>query len=107
MRLRPTEAAVILSALVASCGGKTGAAADAGSPAHDGTSAVASGCPSSEPSGACSAEGLACEYGNDPDVRCDTLTTCTAGMWVGMRTSDGCDTTNPPGCPATYDAIPQ
>jgi hypothetical protein len=65
-------------------------------------------CPSSKPSSGDSCTGvLACEYGDDPHVSCDTLITCTAGAWMTTQqpAASGCSTTNPQGCPSTLDAL--
>jgi len=55
----------------------------------------------------CSPEGIECEYGADPQVACDILAECVGSAWAVLQTpsSTGCETTNPPRCPATYSAV--
>ncbi len=42
---------------------------------------VASPCPESPGSGACTREGLVCSYGDDPRPSCRPTSTCTGGQW--------------------------
>lgn len=58
------------------------------------------GCPSSLPAGACSPDGLSCDYGTGDPCDGETLATCVGGEWAIASTapSDTC------GCPATAPA---
>jgi hypothetical protein len=83
--------------------GETGSSScfDAGG---DGGSTEGS-CPSALPAAGDACDGtLECEYGTDPDVRCDTVVTCTGGTWFTTQSpsSSDCATTNPATCPADY-----
>jgi hypothetical protein len=51
--------------------------------------------------------GIGCEYGDDPDLSCNTLLTCTQGTWTasGTAAQQTCPTPAATGaCPATYAA---
>ncbi len=71
--------------------------------------ALAPACPAMIPSGGCAPNGLACEYGGDIFLSCDTLATCSAGTWQiqapsggTCRGATGGDDSN---CPATSGAV--
>jgi hypothetical protein len=80
---------------------------DGGGEAH--SAAVA--CPTSMPTpgGPCGASGLTCEYGDDPSASCDTLMTCSSGVWATSQEpmDGGCSTTNPPSCPTAFSDVAQ
>jgi hypothetical protein len=104
-------------ALSAGCGGATasGGGPDAGAtspdseaPSPDGGASLeagSTGCPGAAPSGGAGCAGtLVCEYGSDPDVRCDTLARCESGQWTVTPPARGveCATTSAPECPASF-----
>jgi hypothetical protein len=67
--------------------------------------AASSACPLLAPeAGASCPCGFACEYGSDPDLRCNTLMTGSHDQWVVSvpPAASGCDTTQPTICPATF-----
>jgi hypothetical protein len=116
---RVVLAALGVLALAAACGGssQTGVGGDAGGGASSsgGTSSgsvLGGACPASTPgtkaSCAASIEGVTCEYGDDPNLACDPLFTCTNGTWepVNTDTSSTCPTpvANGGACPASYGA---
>lgn len=72
------------------------------SPPSDGGSPAK--CPPSAPSGACSDDGLECEYGSNPSPDCNLLFRCTGGTWADLNGGNGC----PPqsACPGTYASVP-
>lgn len=96
---------------LAACGGATQTPLDTQSnpDASSGGDGASGPCPASAPAsnGACSGT-IACEYGSDPDVSCDTVATCTSGEWF-VRPASGtpCGTSLDPSCPATYAGISQ
>jgi hypothetical protein len=101
---------LVLSILLAACGGKSldnddGGNSDGG---NNGDSAPGPNCPTSLPSQAssCSIEGLECEYGNDPRSTCNTVVTCTNGGWtIPKPNAQGCPTgPNSSSCPASESA---
>jgi len=61
-------------------------------------------CPVAQPTegDACTDEGLACGYGDDPRVACQPVATCTSAHWTIDTPS--CPTLPPVTCPATRDA---
>jgi hypothetical protein len=89
-------------------GGHDGSHVDSGTPPDGGH---AGECPGALPSAgaSCSDDQLACEYGNDPSISCDTVVTCTSGAWVVTQPgpSTPCSDVNPAACPATYADVPQ
>ena len=107
--------ALATSGLLAACGAVKGGL-DAGEGRADAADAgLASVCPRSVPTAGtpCSAGifadglyGLACEYGTDPSLSCDTLATCAAGTWkVNPQTGIPCTTTNSAACPASFGDV--
>jgi hypothetical protein len=69
-------------------------------------------CPSMLPTDgtACSTDQLACEYGTDPALECDTVVTCSAGAWTTTQTpftGGFCATTSAPACPASVVDVSQ
>jgi hypothetical protein len=58
----------------------------------------------------CSTSGLSCEYGDDIFLNCDTLATCTSGMWhVTPPTNTQCGGSTgvlQSGCPANSGMVP-
>ena len=102
--------AAIVTCLVA-CGGS--------SPAPDGAAAgtdapASSACPSAQPAAgsSCSVDQLACEYGTDPALECDTIMTCGSGAWVTTQTpftgGTFCSTAPGPGsCPQAVADVAQ
>jgi hypothetical protein len=121
MNTRRAALAALCACLVASafaCGGSTssvgsGDGGGASSGSSGGTSSGAgpgsSACPSVAPNAktSCSAAGLQCEYGSDPDLSCDDLATCSGGSWqsAGGTAVQTCPTPAATGsCPATYAA---
>jgi hypothetical protein len=99
----------------AACGGTTatggdaGRSHDAGHTADAGHDSGASGCPSAMPAAgtACSEATESCEYGDDPQITCDTVMTCDGMAWQKTQSpaTTGCSKQNPSGCPATYAAV--
>lgn len=75
----------------------------------------------------CGTSGLECEYGSDPDLRCDAVFACAANLWVigcpaaydcnaGLSTQGCpfpdsgvqlCSMTNGSVCPASLDGVPE
>jgi hypothetical protein len=131
-----THYALFLTALVVACGGASeyppGSGGDGGSSGSGSSSGGSSGggsgsssggqpvpgCPSVPPpnSAICTDPNLACQYGSDPDIACDTLSVCTPGngesFWVTttpVTTAGVCPTSRPgtAACPATYPASGQ
>jgi hypothetical protein len=87
----------------------TGVPHDTGVPLPDASPPPPSGCPDVGAAGApCATPGLACEYGADPMLSCDTVLTCTNGSWVVTQhgPSTPCSDTTAPSCPATYAGVP-
>ncbi len=80
-------------------GTDTGGGSDSGGGGH-------ASCPSSPPaaSSSCTAVGLACEYGKDPNVACNQVFQCASSGWT-LQTNPGCATGGQ--CPASYAAVPQ
>jgi hypothetical protein len=108
--------ALAFSLILAACGGSTSTlgstdGGDAGNGGDDGgSSPLGPECPAATPASGTSCTGsTACEYGSDPDLRCDTVATCTAGHFVLSQptSSSSCATTNPSTCPASYAALTQ
>lgn len=74
-------------------------------------------CPSTPPANgsSCSNEALECQYGDDPNLTCDTLALCQqqgqAQVWVTTAAATGglCPTSLPgkAGCPSTYPTAGQ
>jgi hypothetical protein len=89
-------AAWVVVGTMAACGGVV-SATDAG---------PGGVCPTAPPtaSSACSPDGLACEYGSNPDPSCNTAFMCMGGAWVDQTSGVAC----PPqsDCPATFASIP-
>jgi hypothetical protein len=83
-------------------------AAEAGA----GDGGLSPACPASTPTdgSACTTASLACEYGNDLLMQCDTIATCDGKVWhVQPPTNTGCGGSTggtDPGCPATSGAVP-
>lgn len=94
-------------------GGREGAV-DGAPPASDGGDgavAATSACPAAMPAAgaSCTANQLACEYGTDPAIECDTIVTCSGGAWTVTQTPFAgpfCSTTaNNPSCPASLAGV--
>jgi hypothetical protein len=85
-------------------GGLDSATGDGGSPPPE----AGPLCPSSVTyaTGSCTGA-LVCEYGRDPDLRCDTVVTCSSGVWTQTQAPSGqnCQTASAPECPATFAAL--
>jgi hypothetical protein len=69
-------------------------------------------CPATLPADgtACSISQLACEYGTDPALECDTVVTCAGGAWTTTQTPFAggfCTTTSAPACPASVADVSQ
>ena len=67
-------------------------------------------CPSAVPSsgGACGTEGLECEYGVDPRWTCNTIATCSGGVWgVATSTDPTCPSRSAPQCPPSINDVEQ
>jgi hypothetical protein len=121
-RIRPwslvVSALAIAASSAAACGqtvgepvtgpGDAGGGGDTGG--GDGGGLVP-GCTVSAPSsgGACSPQGLECEYGTDPNLECETIARCDAAGWsITPPASSGCPTPAPgASCPASYSVVPQ
>ena len=91
-------------------GGGSGSGSGGGS--GSGSGGPTSGpCPSTAPSAGstCGAalSGDGCEYGDDPNLSCNTVATCSGGSWT-VKASDGSPTCPTPAatgaCPASYAA---
>ncbi|HEY1695362.1 MAG TPA: hypothetical protein VGG39_24505 [Polyangiaceae bacterium] len=105
MRLPRPVVGVFFVGLAVACGGATptlGAGADGGGGGPGGA------CPGSAPvaESACTGS-FECEYGDDPDVSCDTVATCNSGRWLVRPATQGCAISAGAGCPATYAALLQ
>jgi hypothetical protein len=100
--------------LVVACGGTVLGGDDGGTGGaggHPGSDAGSTYCPSTLPpqGTACSDEGLYCEYGDDPNLNCDTITQCYGGQWNVEKGYGGtCPTppANPSGCPDSFASVP-
>ncbi len=83
--------------------GSSGGSSGTGSSGGDAATAVS--CPIIAPNAGsvCPRPALQCEYGSNPDIRCDQLAICSsAGAWSYAAASK-CPVAM---CPATYDDIP-
>jgi hypothetical protein len=86
---------------------------DTGTPPSDTGAPDAAGpvpCPVLQPTAqrSCAPEGRVCEYGASPVEECDTLATCTSGVWaIMMPNTSGkeCPSGNDSTCPMTEDGI--
>jgi hypothetical protein len=105
--------AFLVVAGVVACGGATvdplqdgGNGNDSGPPPSDAGSPY---CPSSPPAegSSCSSPNLYCEWGNDPNMSCNTIAQCVGGQWMVQKPSGQCPTPpNPSACPATFASVP-
>ena len=93
----------------ASSGGSNGSSGAAGSSGGTDSSsgALPPGCSSTPIWGGTPCTGTtSCQYGNDPNIACDTLSICTQGVWETAVPVPGfsCPTGVPGegGCPKTY-----
>lgn len=101
----------------ATCSGGAWMCGGAAAPGCDGTSCLqpqdgGAGCPVARPTeaSACSTSQLACEYGSDPALECDTIVTCQGGSWTTTQTpftGGFCTTTSASGCPASAADVSQ
>ena len=84
--------------------GPVDSSVDSGSTDSSVDSGAVSPCPVAQPSegDACTREGLACGYGDDPRVECRPVATCTSAQWTIDTPS--CSTLPPVTCPATREA---
>ena len=117
---------LVASALAVACGGQSfggdfsgqdaatdgGGGVDSGGDGGGGDGGLVPGCPVSPPSlGApCAKQGLACEYGSDPNVNCNTVARCQSGAWQVTPPGDLVTCPTPgivPGCPASFAQVPQ
>jgi hypothetical protein len=117
---------LVASALAAACGGQsfggdfTGDAATDGGGGGDsggvdgggGDGGLVPGCPASAPSTgtACAEQGLACEYGTDSNVNCNTVARCQSGSWQVTPPGDLITCPSPgvvPGCPSSFADVPR
>jgi hypothetical protein len=100
---------VVLVLLTAGCGGASSVKHDGAPPrtdvkvidaGSDGDSTTPGGCPTYLPAtdGTCAKDGLACEYGGDPE--CLAKATCTQGKWQVVIPK--CPTSDQ-SCPVSYD----
>lgn len=106
--MRPTIFA--LAVVVTACGGKTSdntnATADTGTTTSDtGPGPLPPDCPPASIEGACTKEGLLCEYGTDYNPLCNTIRVCSAGRWASPITFGG-PSKCPSGGPPTYPPNP-
>lgn len=78
-----------------------------GSPAHD---ASKPNCPNAipAPGGQCAPYGTTCEYGDDPNLQCNTIASCSSvGSWQVNEPSGECPTPpNASGCPSSFGDVP-
>jgi hypothetical protein len=102
--------------------GGSGSSSGSGSSGGSGSSSGGSGdgglvpgCPGSAPSSGspCPSAGLECEYGSNPVLGCDVVATCEqsqnvpTGWALSGPTTSGCSSVLAPGCPLTFDLVPQ
>jgi len=102
---------LVLSILLAACGGKSldnddGGTGDGGHGSDTGPGPdPGPDCPTSKPQSgdACGLEDLQCEYGSDIRSTCNTVLTCVNGSWTMPKPFDpSCPTgDNSPSCPAS------
>lgn len=87
-------------------GGADGGAGGSSSGGSSGSSSGISVCPGTVPTlgSMCSSDGIACEYGSDPDPACNKIVACQGAGW-------GLPLPRPPcmhgTCPASYADVPQ
>ena len=97
-------------ALLGACGGATLEPIDDGGHDKDSSPGNDAGtyCPSTVPANnsACSKNGLWCEWGNDPNMSCNTTAQCANGSWIVMEGADCLTPPNPSSCPATFASVP-
>jgi len=92
--------AICLLLLVTSCGAKTTEATP--NDAATGTdTGLPPDCPVASTEGACTKEGLLCEYGTDYDPHCNTVRVCSGGRWASPIVFGGT-----PKCPSSQPTIP-
>jgi hypothetical protein len=100
-------ALLVLGLSLVGCGGvQSGLSGDGG--ADQSSAETGSGpCPGQAPNVGDSCEGtLECEYGSDPDVRCDVVVVCKGGQWANeFPAREACATTNPATCPASFSDV--
>jgi hypothetical protein len=83
-------------------GSSSGSGSSSGGGSSSGSSGTGPGspCPTSpDPGGACSPDGLQCEYGTNPNPECNQDETCMNGAWSFPTPGVACPTGT---CPATY-----
>lgn len=94
-----------LCLVAAACGGKTAAndtaIADTGTTGDSGPGPLAPDCPPASVEGACTKEGLLCEYGADYNPLCNTVRVCSGGRWASPISFGGA-----PKCPSAVPTIP-
>jgi hypothetical protein len=102
-----SRALLVLSIILAGCGGKSldnddgGNGSDGG---NNGDSSPGPNCPASAQEGDhCSVEGIECEYGSDIRSSCNKVLTCSNGTFTMSKGFDPtCPTSaNSPSCPAS------
>ena len=94
----------LLGLFLVACQGELFVDPDGGAP--DGGSTQ---CPSAVPAqgSSCSHEGLDCEWGNDPNLACNTTAHCGGGQWNVQQPYGQCPTPpNPTECPASFASVP-
>jgi len=87
------------------CGLHPGPCFDSGT---DASGPAPASCPAAAPTDGSACDGaIECEYGVDPDLRCDTLVTCESGAWTTTQTpsSANCSSTNSAACPSTNTGL--
>jgi hypothetical protein len=97
------------------CGGSTSLSGAEDGGGDDGTSDAGAHwspvCPDQQPSmgASCSPEGIECQYGTDPRVRCNPIFVCSLGTWAGAVGLGSCgpDTPNGSSCPADWSSVPR
>ncbi|HEY1957796.1 MAG TPA: hypothetical protein VGH28_19380 [Polyangiaceae bacterium] len=98
--------AVLLVLFTIACDGALFVEPGDGGPTPD---AGSSECPSSPPEqgASCDHEGLDCEWGNDPNLACNTTGHCSGGQWSVQVAFGQCPTPpNPSGCPSSFTSVP-
>jgi hypothetical protein len=101
--MRRSILAVLL--LASACGGKTtgsetnATTADGG--VDSGPGPLPPDCPPASIEGACSKEGLLCEYGSDYNAACNTIRICSGGSWASPISFGG-----PTKCPGSVPSLP-
>jgi len=90
----------------ASSSGTSGASSSGSSGGSSGSSGGSS-CPATAPAygAACTVSALACEYGSDPNIQCNSMARCEQGRWIVETPPPGSQCPSPgiqKGCPSSF-----